>query len=492
MEDDPGGEPPRISLRNAFILGWRSAFIAGVGLFCYFALFAAPGVQGEMAGGPETHVAWFTILTPKVCLLVLVLAVMSGFFSASEIAFLSLNKVEVHAMRISDSWLLHLIAHVLRRPGSLLTTILMGNTIVNAVLSIALAKPLADVFTHAFQFSTARSYALSVVITTSLLVFFCEMLPKVFAAIRPRTFAVGAVIPLYLTDRLLAPLRRVVMLAVGFFFKITRLSQVTPAPFLTDEEFITLLSEGEASGLIEEEERQMIKGILEFGDVTLDEILVPRLDIVGVKESASVREAVETFREHEYSRMPVYEEDLDHVTGVLYAKDLLPAIEADELDRPVNSYMRKPHFVPATMSVGDFVKMAQRLRIHIAIAVDEYGGTEGLITLQDALREVVGNIGEEDDEDEPLFTTISEGVWQLAGNYPLDEFEQNTGISSGDEEHTTVGGFLMALSDKILEPGDELEYSGLHFSIKEVDKKRVIRVLVRDLRQGGHQEETGS
>lgn len=492
MEGDPGGEPPRITLKRQVILGCWSACIAGVGFLLYVTLGGMPVAQGAAASPDALPVPWYTILTPGALTLTLILAAISAFFSSSEIAFLSLNKVELRAMGASESWTMRLIPHLLRSPGNLLTTILMGNTIVNAILSITLADPLARVFTMSLQFPAPQSYTLSVILTTALLVFFCELVPKVFAAIRPKALAVSAVIPLFLIDRLMAPLRQATVSLVAFIFKVTHLSQVEAAPFLTDDEFITLVSEGEASGIIEEEERQMIEGILEFNDVTLDEILVPRPDIVGLKEGASVREALDIVREHEYSRMPVYREDLDHIAGILYAKDLLPAIEEGNLDKPIDVYVRRPHFVPVNMSVGDFVKMAQRLSMHIAIAVDEFGGTEGLVTLQDALREVVGNIGEEDDDEEPLFKAVGEGVWQIAGNYPLDEFEEQTGISSGDEEHTTVGGFLMALSDKILEPGDELEYSGLHFSIQEVHRKRLIRVLVRDMRTSPSREEDAS
>lgn len=480
MQDDPGGEPPRISLKNHFLIGWWSALIAGLGLFCYFVLTRTAAAS---SGDDIVPGAWYHILTPGILGVTLVLALLSAFFSASEVAFLSLNKVELRSMDASTSWFQRLAASLMKRPGSLLTTILMGNTFVNIMISITFADPLAAVFRSSLHFPEPQSFAASVVITTCALLFFCEILPKVFATTQPRAFAVSVSLPMYLTDKIIMPFRYMATLLVGFIFKITRLSEVKPAPFLTDDEFLSLLSEGEASGIIEEEERQMIEGILEFDDVTLEEILAPRPDIVGIKETATISEALEIVRMHEYARMPVYREDLDHVTGILYAKDLLPVMEEGHWDKTVTAYMRRPHFVPATMSVGDFVKTAQRLRIHIAIVVDEFGGTEGLVTLQDALREVVGDIGEENDEEEPMVVEISPGAWQIAGNCPLDEFEQHTGISPGDEEHTTVGGFLMALSDKILEPGDELHFSGLHFVIKEVDGKRVIRVLVKDSRQ---------
>ena len=384
-------------------------------------------------------------------------------------------------MRDSTQFMSRLAARMMRRPGSLLATILMGNNIVNVLLSITFAKPVAEVFVYSLSFSAAQSYVLSVIITTSSLLFFCEILPKVFAARKPRTFALAAATPLFAVDLIMSPLRSTVVSFVGFLFKITRLSEVPPAPFLTDDEFVTLLSDGEASGVIEQDERQMIQGILEFSDVSVREILVPRPDIVAVKESATTGEALEIVREHEFARMPVYREDLDHITGILYAKDLLGVTERKGLDQPVIQSIRKAHFVPETMTVADFVKMAQRLRAHIAIVVDEYGGTEGMVTLQDALREVVGDIGEEDDVDKPTFCELGENRYRIDGSFPLDEFEDIMKMDTGDEEHTTLGGFLMAQSDKILVPGDELNYADIHFTVEEVVEKRITSILAKKI-----------
>jgi CBS domain containing-hemolysin-like protein len=426
-------------------------------------------------------VPWHSILTPSIILTSLILAGFSFFFSASEVAFLSLNKMQLRTMRESKAFLKQLIARLMTRPGSLLATILMGNNMVNVLLSITFADPVAEVFERSLSFSVPQAYLMSVIITTSALMFFCEILPKVFAANKPLAFAVSFAVPLFCVDIVMAPLRNVIMAMVSFLFKITRLSQVPAAPFLTDDEFITLLSDGEASGVIEEDERQMIQGILEFSDVSVGEILVPRPDIVALKESATAGEALEIVREHEFSRMPIYREDLDHITGILYAKDLLAVTEKGKLDTPVVQLMRKPYFAPETMTVADFVKTVQRLRTHIAIVVDEYGGTEGLVTLQDALREVVGDIGEEDDVEKPIFTELGENRFRMAGNFPLDEFDGKMGMKTEDEEHTTVSGFLMAQSDKIMEPGDMLEYRGVRFTIEAVSEKRVTSILAEKI-----------
>lgn len=477
MEDDPGSKPPQMLSRKYTATFMLCALWVCLGIGVYHVVEAETQHITAEVLNVSMPAPWYNTLTPTILIISLILAGFSFFFSASEVAFLSLNKMQLRSLRESNAFIKQLIARLMKRPGSLLATILMGNNIVNVLLSITFADPMAEVFEQSFSLSSHQSYLASVIITTSLLMFFCEILPKIFAANMPLAFAFGASIPLFCIDVLMAPMRNAVMTLVAFLFKITRLSQVPAAPFLTDDEFIALLSDSEASGVIEENERQMIQGILEFSDVCVGEILVPRPDIVALKESATAGEALEIVKEHEFARMPVYREDLDHITGILYAKDLLAVTEQGKLDTPVVKLMRKPHFAPETMTVADFVKMAQRLRAHIAIVVDEYGGTEGLVTLQDALREVVGDIGEEDDIDKPFFIELGEKRFRIAGNFPLDQFEEKMGVKTCDEEHTTLGGFLMAQSDKILKPGDMLEYGNIVFKIESVSDKRVTSVL---------------
>jgi len=270
---------------------------------------------------------------------------------------------------------------------------------------------------------------------------------------------------------------------------VTGFSRVRPAPFMTDDEFKSLLSEGEATGAIESDERQMIQGILEFSDVMLREILVPRPDMVAVEDSATVEAALAVFREHEYSRMPVYKEDLDHIVGVLYAKDLLIALEEKGGEAPVRPIARKVQFVPETMTVADFMRVAQRTRAHLAIVVDEFGGTEGLVTLQDALREVVGDIGEEDDLDEaPACTEVEAGVFTVEGSLPLDELARLTGVEADADEHTTVAGFVMEQSDKIPEAGDRIEHEGVVFTVEVVEGKRVEKLRIEVPREASAEE----
>jgi CBS domain containing-hemolysin-like protein len=325
---------------------------------------------------------------------------------------------------------------------------------------------------------TARSYVVSVVVTTTALLLFCEVIPKVMVMRHNALFAQAAAMPVFVVDHLMRPLRALIMAFVAFLFRVTRFSELPPAPFMTDDEFKSVLEDSEASGVIEEEERQMIQGIIEFSDTTVREILVPRPDMIALRGTATAAEALETVREHEYSRMPVYNDDLDDIVGVLHAKDLLPLVESGKLGTLIQEVARPAQFVPETMTLADFLKTAQRLHSHLALVVDEYGGTRGLVTLQDALREVVGDIGEEDDSPQPLCESLGTGRYRVDGALPLEDLEKLIGMVVDDEEHTTVAGFLMSHSEQIPGAGDEIMYAGVRFRIEQVREKRVMRVLI--------------
>ena len=355
----------------------------------------------------------------------------------------------------------------------------MGNCIVNVLLGVVLGARMEEAFANVLLPPSVAhpvvSYAVAVFLTTGALVIVGEITPKVVVIGHGRGFVRFAAIPIYLIDRILLPVRRGLIAFVGFLFRVTRFSQLPPAPFMTDDEFKVLLSQGEASGAIEEDERQMIQGILEFSDVMLREILVPRPDMLVLSDRATVGEALDLVRKEEPSRIPVYGDSLDHIQGILFAKDLLPYVISGSLDQPIHPLLRKAHFVPETMTVAEFVKTAQHLHTHLAIVADEFGGTEGLVTLQDALREVVGDI---DEEEPPAYVREGEGVFCVEGSLPLDEMESLIGNPVEAEEHTTVAGFLMEKTDKLPEVGDRIEDSGVLYTIEALDGKRVSRVRI--------------
>lgn len=450
------------------------------------AVYAAAAPFGA-AGEEALARSWHEYLTPTVIVVVAVLLIFSAFFSSCETAFLAIQKPELRAMREDKKLSSRLVVGMLDDPGRLLTTILVGNMLVNTLVGVTLGTRIKDVFEFSLGIPAAGAYLTAVVLTTGALLFFGEITPKVFAVRAQASWARVAVYPLLAADWLLAPLRKGLLRLTDVLFRVTRFHELRAAPYITDVELKSMLSNGEAKGSVEEEGREMIRRILEFHDVQLREIVVPRLDIVAVGEDATVEEGLELFRENEYSRMPVYREDLDHITGILVAKDLLPSVMREDLDRQIKTLVRPAHFVPETMSVQDFIKNVQRQRSHLAIVVDEYGGTEGLVTLHDAIEQIVGDIR---DETEPLpYEQIAERVYRVKGNMPLEELTDLTDIPVEDTEHNTVAGFLMDQTEKVLEAGDRIDYAGIRFTVEAVEGKRASLVRIELPEQAENRED---
>ncbi len=416
-----------------------------------------------------------------VGLAILVLVGMSAFFSGSETAFFALDRLRLRSMRDEGSFTGGLVAGMMVHPGRLLTTILTCNIIVNVFIGVLLGARIERVIMDTYAVRPVVSYSLAVAICTVFLVFFGEIAPKIVAVRTSETLARMAAAPLLIADRFVGPLRNSVLWITNSLFRVTHFHELRAAPYITDEELKSVLTDSEKKGVIEEDERQMIQGILEFSGASLREILTPRTDVVALPETATVSEALDTLRQHEYSRMPVYRDDLDHVTGVLVAKDLIPSFAKGDIERQVSTLTRSPHFVPETMTVQQFVKDSQRRRVHLAVVVDEYGGTSGIVTLEDAVEEVVGDIPGEDERVEMHYAKIADGEYLLEGNCPLDDLSELIGATLEDEEHSTLAGFLMNQSDKVLEPGDQVEHDGILFIVEECAGKRAKSVRVRVL-----------
>ncbi len=409
----------------------------------------------------------------NVTLGILILLALSAFFSGSEVAFFSIHQIRLRGMGEEPGLTSRMVARLMKYPGRLLTTILIGNMIVNILISVTLPSRLERIIEEGFHAPQTLSYILTICISTVILVFFGEVTPKVFAIRVGEPYARLAVFPLKAVDWLLAPARWSALKFTEFLFRITRFDRIETAPFITDKEFISVLSDSEAQGVIEQEEGQMMQSIIEFGDAYVREILVPRPDVVSIRSDATVGEARELFRKHEFSRMPVHQEDLDHITGVLVAKDLLQSISEGRLDDPIGPLARPANFVPETMTLREFVKDAQRKRMHLSIVVDEYGGTEGVATLEDAIEEVVGDIRDDIDEETSKYTDLGEGAYLVDGSFPLDEFSDLVGVDLQDKEHETVAGFFIEHTNKVPQKGDRLTVDGIIFTVEDVKGKRI-------------------
>ncbi len=463
---------------------WIGLLAAGVAAPAAMAIL--PGASSDPAISVWRQGSVF--FPPGALIAVAALLGCSAFFSGSETALFSIHRLRLRALREEQSFTGRLVVQLLDDPGRLLTTILVGNVLVNVLIGAIVGTRVEGFLEAVTAWPAFASYVGATLILTAILLFFGDILPKVVAVHAPERFARAVVVPLEAVRWMLTPLCGMLLRLTDLLFKVVRFHEFRAAPFITDDELRSVLSDSEAHGVLEEEERQMIEGILEFSDVLVREILVPRPSVIAIEEDADIEKALDILREHDCSRLPVYREDLDHIVGLLVAKDMLPHMTEGKKGCPIRPLLRPVHFVPETMTVRQFVRDAQRHRTHMAVVVDEYGGTSGIVTLHDAIQEVVGDILDAGDEESFDYVQLDANTYRVAGNLPVDELSELVGVEFEDAEHTTVAGLLMNIAEKLPDPGDSVTWLGMRFTVESCEGKRVSIVRVERLQGPGAAE----
>lgn len=411
---------------------------------------------------------------------ILICLIGSAFFSSSETALTSLSgpqtqkMVEDGASRSLKLWLDH--------PIKVLTAILIGNNIFNITAS-ALATDLAN---RLLEGTSAADWAIPVAVgvMTFLLLTFGEITPK---AIAKRMY-----------KQLAAPMMILLQVPYALFYPFTLIfSQMTRrimtwlgndpsqrAPFVTAEEIEYMIDLGSREGTFSEDRERMLRSVFEFNDTMIREIMVPRTDAVFISEDMALDEIVDLLIQCGHSRLPVYEETVDNIIGIFYAKDLIKIVghakEAEAFD--IRAFLHKPFFVPESKRIADLFAEFQRQRIHMAIVVDEFGGTDGLITLEDIVEEFFGEIQDEYDIEPEQLIPISEDVLRADARVPIYEIEEYFEVDLPEEkDYETLGGFLMSQSGTVPESGEEILWKNLVFRVLDADEKKVISVEIARL-----------
>ncbi len=421
-------------------------------------------------------------------LFLVVLTFLEGVFVAAEIALVSIRRSRVEQLVDENRPNARRVQHLLDDPGRFLAVCQLGLTVIGFLASAFAAVSLVDGLAQALEgaglgASTAHGLAL-LVVTVLLALFtivFAELVPKTLALAYPERFALTLSAPLDLLGRLLHPL---VALLTSITRAITRPlgANVNSEAQITAEELRLIVERGGEQGLLEAEEEQMINAVIELGDRRVHEVMVPRIAIVGLPASATFDEAIDTIIAEGHSRVPVYESSVDEVVGILYAKDLLPFLKSDAAARSsLRTMLRTPVFVPESMSIDDLLHEFQRRKVHIAIVLDEYGGTAGLVTIEDLLEEIVGEIQDEYDEEEPLVEMLDADRVRVDGRASIDDLLDLWDMKltlEDEDEYDTVGGFVYHRIGGVPSPGDEIRLEGLHLTVESTDGRRVGKVLV--------------
>lgn len=412
-------------------------------------------------------------------LLALLLLLLSAFVSASDAALGSLGEWRLRQLWEGNQEPNGALALFERNPQRFTATLLIGRTALNTTF-VALAVLTALQLAAPTSVGPVLAVAYGGLVAGLLLLLFSELLPRSIAVPQALKVARAVIRPVYLLSIVLYP--------IGYAFtaltrQVLRLFKVEPSlgSQMSESELRQMLRSAEESGVIEAQERQMIRGVIDLEETVVREVMTPRVDVIGVADDAGLHELLAVVREHGYSRLPVYQESIDNVIGMVYARDLLNFLErADDLDQTrVADVMTSVQYVPETLSVLNLLRDMRIRKSHFAIVVDEFGGTSGVVTLEDIIEEITGEIYDEtDEEEEDDIVELGDGSYRLHGSAHLESIGSALDIAfDEDGDYDTLAGFMIDELGHIPEVGEWLVWGGMRFEVEQSDGRRVISVL---------------
>ena len=420
--------------------------------------------------------------------LILLLILLNGLFVAAEIAFVTVRRTRLDELADEGDRRAARALRLLKDPGRFLAVIQVAITFLGALASAVAAVSIVELLAtplSGVSWIGERAGALALLVVTLLVsivsIVLGELIPKGFALANPDRIALAASGPISLFAKIVSPLVALLVLLTKAISKPFGIDP-TRTPELSAAEIRLIVEQGSQQGVLEAEEEQMISAVMSLSDSKLHEVMVPRIDIVAIDQEATFDEAVEVVLKEGHSRTPLYRESVDHIVGILYAKDLLRLIAAGGPRPRLRDIMRPALFVPESQSVDDLLHELQRRKVHMAVVLDEYGGTAGLVTIEDLLEEIVGEIQDEFDEEEPMKVEIGPGEVILDGRAAIDELTELVEPAlelEDDEEYDTLGGFVYHRIGRVPVVGDAVVIEPFLITVIKVSGRRVGKVRVR-------------
>ncbi|KGJ50966.1 HlyC/CorC family transporter [Paraclostridium dentum] len=403
--------------------------------------------------------------------MLVILLIGSGFFSASETALMSLSRIRIRHMQEEGVKGAKLVGKLTEDSGKLLSSILVGNNVVNiAATSISTSLFISILGTQGVAVATA--------LMTILVLIFGEITPKTIAANNSEKIAILVSKPIKVIILILTPVVWVFNIITNIIFKIFGIKSKSGQPYITEEELRTMVNVSQEEGVLEIEERQIINNVFQFGDMQAKEAMVQRLDMVCIDADDGYKEIINLFKEEQFSRMPVYEESADDIIGIVNIKDII-FLEEDEIANfDIRNYVREAFFTYEFKKITELLEEMKKDKSQMAIVVDEYGGTAGLITIEDLVEEIVGEIEDEYDEDESDIEVIKEDEYIIDGSKKISEVNELIGTNLESEEFDSIGGFIIGHLKRLPEEHEVIEVDGVKLCIESLDKNRIKKIRV--------------
>jgi CBS domain containing-hemolysin-like protein len=407
--------------------------------------------------------------------IIIVLFALSAFFSGSETALFSLSRVYLKRLENSKSKSAKRILKLLKKPRELLITLLLGNTFVNLAIS-SFGTLLALQIGRKYSYTESSVVTIQIILTTILILFFGEISPKLIALSKADTLSGILSLPLLMFRYLFYPIVWVLVKMSELISSHQNVDRYVGTKF-TDEEFHNLIQSESSSHSLEEHEKKMLVGLFRFREAEIKEIYVPRVKITAIEENQSIEDLKKIIIESGYSRIPVYRGSIDEIVGIIYVKDLILYPEK----KTIKQLMRPVWFVTENMKVQTLLNQFKQRKLQVAIVVDEYGGTSGIISLEDILEEIVGEIRDEYDKEEiPELIKIDENTYILSGNFSIRQFNENFSTDISLEDYDNLAEFLLAYYNHVPNIGDTVFYDErIEFTILDADEKSIKQIQVK-------------
>ena len=424
--------------------------------------------------------------------LLAILLLINAFFAMSEIAVIALNDTKLQHQAEEGNRRAKILVRLLKEPSNFLSAIQIGVTFSNLLASAVAADQFAGILAAKLAFlpvAPAVLHGVSLVLLTLLLGYFTlvvgELVPKRIAMCFPEkvAFAVAPILGwIYQVER---PLVWILSRSTNAVVRLMGIKPESEQERVTEEEIRMMVDVGSEKGVIEPGEKDMIDNIFDFDDRTAGEVMTHRTEVAALEITATVREAVQLATQEGYSRIPVYEDDIDSIVGILHVKDLLPLVDANNTDAlRIADYVRPVLFVPESNSCTDLLRAFREKKVQMAVVVDEYGGTAGVVTMEDLLEAIVGNIQDEYDDEEEEYFRLPDGSYRIDGTLSLEEVEKLLKVKfEDDEDYDTLGGLLTDHLGRIPQEGEhpQVEIGRYRFIVEKVEDRRIAQVLAQEL-----------
>ncbi len=420
-----------------------------------------------------------TIIWPSILLLI-ALFVGGAFFSGVETALIAMSHHRLKLLREENPSKADAISRWLENPNRMLTTMLIGINVVG-ISSAIIAENIADKIVKHYHLPHWCAPLISFGFVSLVVIEFCEIIPKILAYNNAEKYALRMIKPLVFIDRLFSPIGRVMVSFGNIVIQMFGGKPGSPqGAFITEAEILGLVDSGEQQGVIDKEEREMIRSIFEFGDTQVREVMTPKPYMHVVPSDMSVSRMAQMIEEIKHSRFPVYESKEENIVGIINSKALLKALKEGRDNEPIGKFMHPPYFVPETKMIDDLLHVFQSHHIHIAVVVDEYGSTVGLVTLEDLIEEIVGEIRDEYDTEEPLYRWIAADALRVDARIDVGELNEVIGSDFPDtEDYESLGGFIFNELGRVPKAGDLLKIDNYEMTIEKMAGRRIASVVVR-------------